>query len=68
MERAHARTTQALQVQRGFERSRLEEQLVVTAYELVVPVPRYALSTRLRSEDGASRQDRPPASKGGLSA
>ena len=68
MERAHVRIKQFPPLQRGFEHSRLEEQLVATAYERAVPVGRQALSTPACSEGGEVRQDRPPAIKGGLSA
>jgi hypothetical protein len=40
MERARLRTRPLLSLQRAFERSRLEEQLVTTAYELAVPLRR----------------------------
>jgi len=68
MERAHVRTRQLPSLQRGFERSRLEAQLVATAYELAVPIRRQSLSTPQRSEGGDARPDQPPATQGGLSA
>ena len=68
MERAQVRTKQLLNLQRGFERSRLEEQLVATAYERAVPIRRQPLSTPQCSQANAAREHQPPASKGGLSA
>ena len=68
MERAHVRTRQPLPLQRGFERSRLEEQLVVTAYELAVPIRRQSLSEPQRARGDAARKDQPPTTPGGLSA
>ena len=68
MERAHVRTRQLPPLQRGFERSRLEQQLVATAYELAVPIRRQLLSAPQRSPGDESQQDPPPASTGGLSA
>ena len=38
MERAHARTQRPLHVQRGCERSRLEDDLVASAYQLAAPI------------------------------
>ena len=49
MERAHVRTRQLPPLQRGFERSRLEQQLVARAYELAVPIRRQSLSAPQRS-------------------
>ena len=68
MERAHVRTRQLPLLQRGFERSRLEEQLIATAYELVVPVRRQALPTPQCCQADEARQDQPPTTTGGLSA
>lgn len=66
MERAHVRTRQLPPLQRSFERSRLEEQLIATAYQLVVPLRR--LSTPQHSRGDEARQDQPPLSQGELSA
>jgi hypothetical protein len=68
MERAHVRTKQLPPLQRGFERSRLEEQLVVTAYELAVPIYRQPLSPSARSRGDQGRQDQLTLTTGGLSA
>ena len=68
MERAHVRTTQLLHLQRGFERSRLEEQLVATAYELAVPLRRQSLSAPQRARGDAVQKDPPATTPGGLSA
>ena len=68
MERAHVRTRQLPPLQHGFERSRLEEQLVATAYELAVPICRQSPSTRQRLQRDDTRADPPPATEGGLSA
>ncbi len=68
MERAQVRTRQLPPLQRGFERSRLEEELVATAYELAVPICRQSLSTPQRSREDEARQDASSATKGGLSA
>ena len=68
MERAHVRTRQLPPLQRGFERSRLEEELIATAYELAVPLCRQSLSTPPRSGEDETRQVTLSASQGGLSA
>ena len=68
MERAHVRTRQLPPLQRGFERSRLEEQLVATAYELAVPLCRRALPSLQRCQVDDSRQNPLPIAQGGLSA
>jgi hypothetical protein len=68
MEPAQVRTNQLLNLQRGFERSRLEEQLVATAYERAVPIHRQPLSTPQCSQADDTREQQPPASQGGLSA
>ncbi len=54
MERARLRTRPRLSLQRHFERSRLEEQLVTTAYELAVPLCRQPLTAPagLRQDEG----------------
>ena len=66
MERAHVRTRLLSPLRRAFERSRLEEQLVATAYELVVPVRRLSTPQRVRGDDVG--RDQLPVKKGGLSA
>jgi len=66
MERAHVRTRQLPPLRRSFERSRLEEQLIATAYELVVPVRRLSAPQRSRADKG--RQEQPPLTQGELSA
>ena len=68
MESAQVRTKQLLNLQRGFERSRLEEQLVATAYERAVPICRQPLSTLPCSQANDAREHQPPARQGGLSA
>jgi hypothetical protein len=68
MERAHVRTRQLPPVQRGFERSRLETQLIATAYELAVPIRRQALPAPQRCLADEARQDPPATTQGGLSA
>ena len=64
MERAHVRTRQLPPFQRSFERSRLEEQLLATAYELALPVHRQSLPAGQRT----ARREQPSTHKGGLSA
>jgi hypothetical protein len=68
MERARVRTRPLLPLQRGFEGSRLEGQLVATAYELAVPIRRQSLapSPGARGDEGGEQQ--PPATTGGFSA
>jgi hypothetical protein len=39
-------------IARSFERSRLEEQLVATAYELAVPILRRSLSPEAAADQG----------------
>jgi hypothetical protein len=68
MERAHVRTRQLPPVQRGFERSRLETQLIATAYELAVPIRRQALPAPQRCPAEEVPQDPPATTQGGLSA
>ena len=68
MERAQVRTRQLPPLRRGFERSRLEEQLIATTYELAVPIRRQALPTCQRSQPDDARQDQPPTTQGGLSS
>jgi len=68
MERARVRTRQLPPLQRGFERSRLEEQLIATAYELAVPIRRQSLPAPQRPQGSAARQDQLPARTGGFSA
>jgi hypothetical protein len=68
MERAHVRTRQPLNLQRGFERSRLEDQLVATAYEWALPVRRQALPTTSRLPTAKIAKDQPSTAIGGLSA
>jgi hypothetical protein len=68
MERVHVRTRQLPPVQRGFERSRLETQLIATAYELAVPIRRQALPTPQRCPADEARQNPPITTQGGLSA
>ena len=68
MERAHIRTRQLPPLQRGFERSRLEHQLIAMAYELAVPVRRQALPTPQCCQADEARKDPPATAQGGLSA
>jgi hypothetical protein len=68
MQRTRLRPRQLPPLQRSFERSRLEEQLVGTAYELVVPIPRPSLSPRPCPSDDATRPQQSPVTNGGLSA
>ncbi len=49
MPTTHARTRSPGQLQRGYEGSRLEAQLVATAYELALPICRQLLSRPQRS-------------------
>ena len=68
MERARARTKRPLHVQRGCERSRLEDDLVATAYELAVPSLRGSRSApRCRAPNTSSHLPS-PSSAGGFSA
>ncbi len=66
MEHAHVRTRRLPPLPRGFERSRLEEQLIATAYELAVPICRQTLAVPPRSRDATTGQEPPAAHKGGL--
>jgi hypothetical protein len=68
MERARVWTRQLPPLRRGFERSRLEEQLVAAAYELAVPIRRRSLSASRRSQGDDARQNQPATVKGGLCA
>ncbi len=68
MERPHVRTRQLPPLQRSCERSRLEEQLVATAYELAVPLYRQTLSTSRHCRGDKASQEQSGARKGGLSA
>jgi len=61
MERARVRTRQLPPLQRGFERSRLED-------ELAVPIRRQSLPAPQRPQGSAARQDQLPARTGGFSA
>ena len=60
MPRAENETRKLLKVERGWERSRLEEQLLAVAYDLVTPLVRRVLplpsgdqSPRPRTSDSA---------------
>jgi hypothetical protein len=68
MERAQVRTRQLLNLQRGFERSRLEDQLVAVAYEWALPIQRQALPTTPRTPQDEIPKDQPSTATGGLSA
>ena len=68
MEGAHIRTRQLPPLQRGFERSRLENQLIATAYELAVPIRRQTLPTPQRCQTDDAREDSTVTAQGGLSA
>jgi hypothetical protein len=68
MERAHVRTRQLPLLQRGFERSRLENHLIATAYELAVPIRRQTLPTPQRCQTDDAREDSTVTAQGGLSA
>ncbi len=68
MERAHVRTRRLLNLQRGFERSRLEDQLVAAAYESALPIRRQALPTTQRAPEEEVPNDQPSTTHGGLSA
>jgi hypothetical protein len=68
MDRAHARTKRTVPLQRSFERSRLEEDLVATAYELAVPVLRRSRSSPRRRTPNPSPHSQPQSSAGGFSA
>jgi hypothetical protein len=68
MERARLRTKPRLCLQRAFERSRLEEQLVTTAYELAVPPRRQSLSAPRGPGKDQGREQPCPVTEGGLSA
>jgi len=46
---AHSRTRPPWRLQRGYEGSRLEAQLIATAYELALPICRQPLSRPHRS-------------------
>ena len=68
MDRAHARTKRTVRLQRDFERSRLEGDLVATAYELAVPVPRRPLSSARRRAANSSLPPQQQPLTGGSSA
>ena len=68
MERAHVRIRRLPPLRRGFERARLEQQLIATAYELAVPIHRQGLSSRQGSPVTDTCPDPPPIPQGGLSA
>ena len=68
MERAQVRTRQLLNLQRGFERSRLEDQLVAAAYELALPIQRCSVPTTQRTRHDEVPKDQPSTANGGLSA
>ena len=68
MDRAHARTKRLLHVQRGCERSRLEDDLVAAAYELAVPILRRSRPEPRRRAPNLSPNPQPPLSAGGFSA
>jgi hypothetical protein len=68
MERAHMRTRQLVNLQRGFERSRLEDQLVAAAYEWALPIRRQALPTMQSAQEEEVPTDQPSIPHGGLSA
>jgi hypothetical protein len=64
MERVRARTKRPLCLQRHFERSRLEGQLIAGAYELAIPLRCQALPSPSRpGTDGVSNNPS-PISKG----
>ena len=63
MEHAHVRTRQLPPLQRGCERSRLEEQLVATTYELAAPIYRQTLSTSGHPEATRLHQSNPVLAK-----
>jgi hypothetical protein len=46
---AHSRTRPPWHLQRGYEGTRLEAQLIATAYELALPIRRLPLSRPRRS-------------------
>jgi hypothetical protein len=52
MGRPRGRTRPPLSVARGWERSRLEEQLAAAAYELAVPIVRRSLSPEAAADQG----------------
>jgi hypothetical protein len=68
MERARARTKRTVRLQRDFERSRLEDDLVATAYEVAVPVQRRPLSSTRRRATNPSLPSQQPPLTGGSSA
>lgn len=67
MDRARARSKQPPHLRRDFEQSRLEDQLIAAAYELVAPITRRALpaSRRCKADDVPQQ---PPSTAGGFSA
>jgi hypothetical protein len=67
MERIDIRTKRLLNLQRIFELSRLEDQLVAAAYELALPIRRQPLSTTRPHEDEIPK-GQSPSTQGGLSA
>jgi hypothetical protein len=50
---AHSRTRPPGHLQRGYEGTRLEAQLIATAYELALPICRQPLSRTHRSPSNA---------------
>jgi hypothetical protein len=67
MDSAENRTRMPLQIDRGFESSRLEGQVIAAAYELVMPVIRCSLrpsasdSSTARSASTRKRTQQRPA-------
>jgi len=68
MDRAHVRTKQFLNLRRGFECSRLEDQLIAAAYEWALPIRRQSLPTASRTRQVEVSKDQPSTATGGLSA
>ena len=68
MKRVRARTKRTVQVQRSFEQSRLQDELVAAAYELAVPVRRASRSSAQRRATDSSLPPQPSSTSGGVSA
>lgn len=68
MKRARAQTNRSVHLQRDFERSRLEADLVATAYELAVPVQRRPSTTAQQRAADSSRSPQSSPLTGGFSA
>jgi len=68
MERAPVRTRAPRALQRRFEPSRLQEQLIAAAYARAVPVRRQRLPTAQRPAPDLRQSDQSPTTPAGVPA